>query len=53
MAERIQKVLARAGYGSRRGIEAAIKEGKVTVNGAIAELGDQIGVDDLVKLDGR
>ncbi|PCJ31291.1 MAG: 23S rRNA pseudouridylate synthase B [Gammaproteobacteria bacterium] len=53
MAERIQKALARAGYGSRRGIEAAIKEGKVTVNGAVAELGDQIGVDDLVKLDGR
>lgn len=53
MAERIQKVLARAGYGSRRGLETSIKEGKITVNGVVAELGDQIGVNDLVKLEGR
>jgi len=53
MSERIQKALARAGYGSRRGLETMIKEGKVTVNGAVAELGDQISVDDVVKLEGR
>lgn len=53
MSERIQKVLARAGYGSRRGLETMIKDGKVTVNGAVAELGDQISIDDVVKLDGR
>jgi 23S rRNA pseudouridine2605 synthase len=53
MSERIQKVLARAGYGSRRGLETMIKDGKVSVNGAIAELGDQIKIDDVVKLEGR
>ena len=53
MSERIQKVLARAGYGSRRGLETMIKEGKITVNGAVAELGDQISINDLVKVEGR
>lgn len=53
MSERIQKVLARAGYGSRRGLETMIKEGKITVNGVVAELGDQIGTDDLIKVEGR
>jgi len=53
MSERIQKVLARAGYGSRRGLETMIKDGKVTVNGAVAALGDQISFGDTVKLEGR
>lgn len=51
-AERLQKVLARSGYGSRRGCEALIKAGRVTVNGQIAEIGalanpeiDDISVD--------
>jgi len=53
MSERIQKVLARAGYGSRRGLETMIKEGKLTVNGTVAKLGDQISLGDVVKLEGR
>lgn len=53
MAERIQKVLARAGYGSRRQVEAWIKEGKVTRNGEIASIGDQVSVGDTMKLDGK
>jgi 23S rRNA pseudouridine2605 synthase len=38
-AERLQKVLARSGYGSRRSCEALIKAGRVTINGQMAELG--------------
>lgn len=53
MAERIQKVLARAGYGSRRQLEVLIKEGKVTVNGDVAKLGDQADVGDIIRLDGK
>ena len=39
MEERLQKILARAGYGSRRGCEDLIAKGRVTVNGQIATLG--------------
>lgn len=53
MSERIQKVLARAGYGSRRGLEVMIKEGKVTVNGDVASLGDQVTSADTVRLDNK
>ena len=53
MSERIQKVLARAGYGSRRLIESWIKEGKLQVNGVAATLGDQITEKDRVTLEGR
>ena len=53
MAERLQKVLARAGFGSRRQIENWIRDGKITVNGKLAELGISISDTDLVKLEGR
>ena len=39
MEERLQKILARAGYGSRRACEEFISKGRVTVNGQIATLG--------------
>jgi 23S rRNA pseudouridine2605 synthase len=39
MEERLQKILARAGYGSRRACEEFISKGRVTVNGQIASLG--------------
>jgi 23S rRNA pseudouridine2605 synthase len=39
MEERLQKILARAGYGSRRSCEDLISKGQVTVNGQIATLG--------------
>lgn len=52
MEERLQKILARAGYGSRRASEELITAGRVQVNGKVAKLGgkadpetDQISVD--------
>jgi len=48
--EKLQKVLARAGLGSRRDMEKSITEGRVTVNGKVAKLGDRIGDDDKVLL---
>lgn len=53
MSERIQKVLARAGYGSRRQLEELIKAGKVMINGEPAKLGDQLNEGDNVRLDGK
>jgi 23S rRNA pseudouridine2605 synthase len=51
--ERLQKVLARAGVGSRRTNEMLIAEGRVTVNGEVAVLGRRVDVQhDRVALDG-
>src|SRR5512143_2963233 len=52
--ERLQKILARAGFASRRGAEQLMVEGRVTVNGAIAhELGTKADLDrDDVRVDG-
>ena len=47
---RLQKILARAGYGSRRGCEEIISSGKVTVNGEIAKLGCVVNSDDEIKV---
>jgi 23S rRNA pseudouridine2605 synthase len=51
--ERLHKVLARAGVGSRRQVEQWIAEGRVMVNGVTATVGQRIGPDDRVALDGR
>ncbi|GHB17993.1 23S rRNA pseudouridine(2605) synthase RluB [Salinicola rhizosphaerae] len=51
--EKLQKVLARAGFGSRREMETAISAGRVKVNGQVATLGDRIGLRDRVLLDDR
>ncbi|MGB5261256.1 MAG: pseudouridine synthase [Gammaproteobacteria bacterium] len=53
MAERIQKVLARAGLGSRREIETWIRAGRIKVNGRLAELGISITAEDRISIDGR
>ena len=53
MSERLQKALARAGYGSRRQLETIISEGRVSVNGSIAVLGTKIEKKDTVVLDGQ
>jgi 23S rRNA pseudouridine2605 synthase len=52
--ERLQKILARAGVASRRKAEELIREGRVTVNGQPAAIGDKADLDrDSVKLDER
>jgi 23S rRNA pseudouridine2605 synthase len=50
--ERVQKVLARIGLGSRRASEILIAEGRVAVNGRVVELGDRVGPDDELSVDG-
>lgn len=51
--EKLQKVLARAGLGSRREMEKTIQQGKVAVNGQIAQLGDRVELTDKIEVDGR
>jgi 23S rRNA pseudouridine2605 synthase len=53
MSEKLQKVLANKGLGSRRGMEKWIQAGRVKVNGSIATLGDRVEADDLILVDGR
>ena len=51
--ERLQKVMARAGLGSRRVSEDLIAEGRVRVNGEVAELGRRVDVvNDRIEVDG-
>jgi 23S rRNA pseudouridine2605 synthase len=51
--ERLQKVLSRAGFGSRRVCEDLIAEGRVTVNGDVAVLGRRVDVAvDAIEVDG-
>lgn len=52
MSERLQKVLARAGLGSRRGLEDAISQGRVRVNGDVAVLGTKVTAEDRIEFDG-
>ncbi len=52
--ERLQKVLARAGLGSRRACEEIIRQGRVTVDGKVAHLGQSVDPDrEQVQVDGR
>jgi 23S rRNA pseudouridine2605 synthase len=51
--ERLQKLLANAGLGSRRQLEALISEGRVKVNGRVARLGDRATAEDRIEVDGR
>lgn len=52
--QRVQKILARAGVASRRAAEEIITQGRVTVNGRIAVVGDKADPDrDAIKVDGR
>jgi 23S rRNA pseudouridine2605 synthase len=52
--ERVQKLIARAGVCSRRDAEDRIREGRVTINGRVAELGDQADpATDAIKVDGK
>ena len=53
MTERLQKLLAGAGHGSRRGIEEWIRAGRVTINDRVAVLGDRASSADRICLDGK
>lgn len=48
--EKLQKVLANLGHGSRREVEGLIQAGKISVNGQIAKLGDRIDVQTQPKI---
>ena len=51
--ERVQRSLARAGYGSRRACEELIRDGRVRINGELATLGDRVDPEtDVVEVDG-
>lgn len=51
--EKLQKVLARAGFGSRREMEGWIEAGRVKVNKVVATLGDRVGETDRIQVDGK
>ena len=51
--QKLQKVLANLGLGSRRKVERWIEEGRVTVDGSLATLGDRIQAGQAVRLDGK
>lgn len=54
MTERVQKIMAGAGVASRRASEELIREGRVTVNGEVVELGDQADPEaDEIRVDGQ
>jgi 23S rRNA pseudouridine2605 synthase len=53
MSEKLQKVLARAGYGSRREIEGWISDGRISVNGRIVPLGERVSEGDVIRIDGK
>ena len=53
MSERLQKLIATAGYGSRRWAERLIEQGRIEVNNKTASIGDKCEISDKVKIDGR
>ncbi|WP_018983861.1 23S rRNA pseudouridine(2605) synthase RluB [Salinimonas chungwhensis] len=53
MSEKLQKVLANQGLGSRREMERWIEQGRVSVNGSLATLGDRVEADEQIRVDGH
>ncbi|MFT5676399.1 MAG: 23S rRNA pseudouridine2605 synthase [Paraglaciecola sp.] len=53
MSEKLQKVLANAGQGSRREMEKWIAQARISVNGKIATLGDRVEPADKIRVDGN
>lgn len=51
--EKLQKLLARAGFGSRRALETWVSEGRITLNGKVATLGDRASLTDKICVDGK
>ena len=53
LTQKLQKVMAQSGLGSRRDMELLIASGRVTVNGAPAQIGARVGPHDQIKVAGR
>lgn len=53
MSEKLQKVLANAGIGSRREMERWIEAGRISVNGSVATLGARVEESDEIRADGN
>ena len=53
MNDKIQKILADLGVGSRRQIEQWIREGRITVNGKSAQIGQRLDLSAKISIDGR
>ena len=53
MSDKLQKILAHAGLGSRREIEGWIQDGRVALNGRQAKLGDRATAQDKIQVDGK
>ncbi len=50
--ERVQKILARAGFGSRRACEELVRDQRVAINGTVAQLGARLSPGDELRVDG-
>ncbi len=53
MSEKLQKVLARVGLGSRRKMEDLISEGRVSLDGKIVNIGERVTENQIIRVDGR
>jgi len=53
VTEKLQKVLARVGLGSRREIETWIEAGRITINNQFAKVGDRVSLGDKIEIDGK
>lgn len=53
MSEKLQKVLARAGLGSRREMEQLISAGRASIDGKVAKLGDRVETSQVIRVDGH
>ena len=51
--KRLNKFISETGYCSRREADKLIEEGRVTINGAVPELGTKVAPADEVRVDGR
>lgn len=52
-SEKLHKILARAGFGSRRELERWIADGRITVNGTLAKIGDRVTGKEKIAVDKR
>jgi 23S rRNA pseudouridine2605 synthase len=53
MSDKLQKVLANSGIGSRREMEKWIESGRISVNGKLSTIGDRVEIVDKIRVDGN